>query len=112
MILKQVRISDLTIEEFRGELLGILRDFESIKKPTVIQQANQPDIIYREEASKLVNLRKGTIYNKVNKGEIPCLCLGNPLTFSREDLITWLEQGKPNVAEMIARNLLKNRKKK
>lgn len=112
MSLKQIRISDLTIEEFRGEIIAILRDFDSLKKPIIVKQKNEPDIINREEASMLVNLKRGTIYNKVNKGEMPCLCSGNPLTFSREDLITWLEHGKPTVAEMIANKLLKNRKKK
>ena len=108
---REIRISDLTLLEFRGVLIGILKDFDSLREPTIIQNLPEPDIINLEDAMKLVNLKKGTIYNKVNKDEMPCLCGGNPLTFSKKDLLTWLEYGKPTVAEMIAQGLLKKRKK-
>ena len=108
---KEIRVSDLTLDEFRGELLSILRDFDLVKQPCPMDQKSDQDIIFIDEAMKLVHLSKGTIYNKVNKGEMPCLCGGTPLTFSKKDLIAWIENGKPSTGEMIANKLLTKKSK-
>jgi excisionase family DNA binding protein len=47
-----------------------------------------------KEAAKLLNLAPATIYNKVNKKEIPHFKKGKKLWFSKTGLIAWLKEGK------------------
>ena len=112
---KEIRISDLTVEEFRleirGQILDVLKDFESLKMPNPTPKSSDQDIIFISEVMKLTDMRKGSIYNRNKRGEIPVLCTGNPLTFYRPDIITWMENGKPSVAQMVAMGLLKKNKK-
>lgn len=115
MSTREIRISDLTVEEFRleirGQILDVLRDFQSYLTPPASNNSQEQDIIFLEEAMKLVGMGKGAIYNRKSDGTIPIICGGNPLTFSRTDLMTWMEHGRPSVAEMKAMGLLKKRKK-
>ena len=97
--------------EIRGQILDVLKDFESLKVPTPIHKSTNQDIIFIQEAMGLVGMKKGSIYNRNKRAEIPVLCGGNPLTFSKEDLLTWMEHGKPSVAQMTLMGLLKKRKK-
>lgn len=115
MSTKEIRISDLTVEEFgfliRGQILNVLKDFESLKMPDSTPVSSDNDVIFIKEAMELIGMEKGSIYNRNKRREIPVLCSGNPLTFSRKDLLTWMEHGKPSVAQMTAMGLLKKRKK-
>jgi hypothetical protein len=42
---------------------------------------------------------------------MPVISNGRPLTFSREEILQWMKDGRPTVAEMIA-NEFTNRKNK
>lgn len=115
MSLREIRISDLTVDEFRleirGQILDVLKDFASLNMSNPAPKSVDQDVIFIEEAMGLVGMKKGSIYNRNKRGEIPVLCSGNPLTFSKEDLLTWMQHGKPSVAQMTAMGLLKKRKK-
>lgn len=115
MSTKEIRISDLTVEEFRleirGQILDVLKDFASLNMPNPAPKSGDQDIIFIEEVMELTGMCKGSIYNRNKRSEIPVLCAGNPLTFFRPDIITWMEHGKPSVAQMMAMGLLKKSKK-
>jgi hypothetical protein len=44
---------------------------------------------------------------------MPVISNGRPLTFSREEILKWMKDGRPTVAEMIAKEFsnLKNKKR-
>jgi hypothetical protein len=50
----------------------------------------------------------GTVYNKINRQEMPVLSRGQPLTFSRKDLQHWIRNGRPTLAEMKVENILRS----
>jgi excisionase family DNA binding protein len=67
-----------------------------ISKLNLVQTKEEPeaDILNVQEAAKLLNLAPATIYNKVNKKEIPHFKKGKKLWFSKTGLIAWLKEGK------------------
>lgn len=71
----------------------------------------EQDIIFIKEASALTGYSESSIYTKASRLEIPVLCSGRPLTFSKSELIKWITMGKPTVAEMNAIEL-SNKKQK
>jgi len=78
----------------------ITNDLNEIKylilKLNLVQTKEEPeaDILNVQEASKLLNLATATIYNKVNKKEIPHFKKGKKLYFSKTGIIAWLKEGK------------------
>lgn len=103
----------LTVEEFMELNKTIKVDRDYIERPPVKTEVSKPDIIYSDEAAEITNYTKSTLYSKVNRGEIPYLSGGKPLTFSRAQLQDWMHKGRPTVAEIMAEefNKLKNKKK-
>lgn len=100
----------LTIEEFtelnRQIVRQQLQEFHFFLG-TPKQKPDQ-DIIFIEEACELTGYSKPTMYSKISRYEIPVLSRGKPLTFSKEELIQWIRDGKPGVMENIeAVNYLK-----
>lgn len=59
------------------------------KQPT----KETPEFLTIQEACKLLNLAKPTIYGHVSKRNLPHIKRGKKLMFKRESLIAWLEQG-------------------
>ena len=53
-----------------------------------------PEILTIEQASKLLNLAKPTIYTLTSKAKIPHFKKGKKLYFKRSELLQWIEQGK------------------
>lgn len=45
-----------------------------------------------EEAARYLGFAKGTIYQKVSKGEIPYLKLGHSVRFRRSELDRWIAE--------------------
>jgi len=52
------------------------------------------DLLSTEEAAKFLNLSKSTLYNKVNKRELPVMKQGKRLYFSRVELTNYIKSGK------------------
>lgn len=90
------RLIDLTVKDLKEVIKGIFEEhcskIENDKSTKVIE----PDIIYIEEVCKLTNLKRGTIYNKVSKREIPSISRSQPLSFSRKEINIWMETGRPS----------------
>lgn len=76
------------------------QELDSLKKTLFdfIQSQKQPDErpIFIDEVSKITNLKKGTIYILVNRGEIPVIKVpgAKKLMFSRSAIIQWLLTGR------------------
>lgn len=103
----------LTVEEFKELSKTIALDNSYLIKPAKISKEPKSDIIYIDEIIQLTGYKESTIYSKVCRREIPVISFGRPLTFSREEIIQWMKDGRPTVAEMLAKEFsnLKNKKK-
>jgi excisionase family DNA binding protein len=62
-------------------------------------KSNEP-LMNAEEVGEYLGLTKGTIYQKVSKGEIPFLKLGHTVRFRRSEIDQWIE--KQNAARVSA----------
>jgi excisionase family DNA binding protein len=54
----------------------------------------QGDLLTIQEAASFLNLSKHTLYNKVNKSELPYMKKGKRLYFSRTELVDYIKSGK------------------
>jgi excisionase family DNA binding protein len=84
----------------------------------LVQTKEEPeaDIIILQGAAKILNLAPATIYNKVNRKEIPHFKKGKKLYFSKSALIAWLKEGKKltvtEIKEEVNETLSKHKKYK
>lgn len=101
----------LTVEEFIELSKTIALDNSYLVKPTKISEEPKSDIIYLDEIIELTGYKESTVYSKVCRKEMPVISTGRPLAFSREEILQWMKDGRPTVAEMIA-NEFTNRKNK
>ena len=101
----------LTVEEFKELSKTIALDNSYLVKPTKISEEPKSDIIYLEEIMELTGYKESTVYSKVCRKEMPVISTGRPLAFSRDEILQWMKDGRPTVAEMIA-NEFTNRKNK
>lgn len=93
-----------------GELKSLL-----LNKQVNDKAVNPERFLNIQEAAKVLNLTKATLYCKVSKNEVPHFKQGNRLYFSTVELTEYLKQGKRNTfaeAEAIATLYLSNNKKK
>lgn len=86
----------------------ITNDLSEIKyllsKLNLVQTKEEPeaDIINIKEAAKILDLAPATIYNKVNKKEIPHFKIGKKLYFSKAAIIALIKKGKKSTVSEIA----------
>lgn len=100
----------LTVDEFK-ELSKIIQlDLKYLHPDYRKDVESTEDIIYASEASKLTGYTESTLYTKVSRKEIPILSGGRPLTFSRKQLIAWIEAGRPSLLEIKVKDFMKNQK--
>lgn len=72
------------------------------------------DLLNIQEAAKFLNLSKSTLYNKVNKRELPVMKKGKRLYFSKVELLSYIKSGKilsDREIEEQTNNFLSNSKK-
>ncbi len=72
----------------------IQEEFINFKKVSEKPPSQLPEILTIEQASKLLNLAKPTIYTLTSKAKIPHFKKGKKLYFKRSELLQWIEQGK------------------
>ncbi|WP_298288101.1 helix-turn-helix domain-containing protein [uncultured Lutibacter sp.] len=77
------------VQELKAQIDILTISIESAK---TAEKKN--DLLNIEEAAKFLNLSKSTLYNKVNKREIPHMKQGKRLYFSRMELISYIKSGK------------------
>jgi predicted DNA-binding transcriptional regulator AlpA len=113
MLNDQRPLYTLTVDEFKELSKTIAVDNSYLQKPSEPKQEAKSDIIFIDEVILLTGYKRSTIYTKVCKREIPVISSGRPSAFSREEIIQWLKDGRPTVAEMMANEFTKlNNKKK
>jgi predicted DNA-binding transcriptional regulator AlpA len=109
---KDVRpLYTLTVEEFKELSKTIALDYRYLLRPAETEQEPKSDVIYLDEVILLTGYRESTVYSKVCRKEMPVISTGRPLAFSRDEILQWMKDGRPTVAEMIA-NEFTNRKNK
>jgi excisionase family DNA binding protein len=57
-------------------------------------EENKEELLNIQEASKLLNLSRSTIYSKVCKREIPVNKQGKRTYFYRHELMKWIKSGR------------------
>lgn len=100
-----------TVNEIHKKLDRLTRLFLLDKKQTPLQRDK---LLTIEEASKLITLRKSTIYSLVSKKEIPFSKKGKRLYFSTSELEDWIREGRNATLKELdkRRDLFLNPKKK
>ena len=83
------------IEVSKGDLIAFA---QSLISQTSIK-ATSPSVSHKEimsidEAAKLLNLAKQTLYGMTSRNEIPFVKRTRKLYFNRTDLESWLQEGK------------------
>jgi excisionase family DNA binding protein len=69
---------------------------DAIQKAQSIWQTSQEqdEILNANQAAKLLNIAKPTLYSKTSRQEIPFFKRGKKLLFRKSELIQWIENGK------------------
>lgn len=84
------------VQELNAKMDNIMM-FLQLAKPDV----KQSDLLTIQEAASFLVLSKHTLYNKVNKNELPYMKKGKRLYFSRAELIIYIKSGKiPSIQEI------------
>lgn len=97
---KRRPLCTLSVEEFIELSRMIAVDNSVLLTYTDSEDKMQNDIIYLEDVMELTSYKDSTVYSKVSRKEIPFVSGGRPLTFSREEIIQWIKDGRPKIAEM------------
>ena len=108
-----------TLENLPQLVMSLYNEIGELKSLLLKNQVNEKAEIPErflniQEAAKVLNLTKATLYTKVSKNEVPHFKQGNRLYFSTVELTEYLKQGKRNTfaeAEAIATLYLSNNKK-
>ena len=77
------------VQELNAKMDNIMM-FLQLAKPDV----KQSDLLTVQEAASFLDLSKHTLYNKVNKSELPYMKKGKRLYFSRVELMAYIKSGK------------------
>jgi excisionase family DNA binding protein len=75
---------------------------EVLKSLNLNEDKHNPEILSIDEASKLLNLAKPTIYGLTSKRGIPFIKKGKKLYFIKSELLTWLDDGKRSTITEIS----------
>jgi predicted DNA-binding transcriptional regulator AlpA len=95
---------DLTKQAFANEAEKLIKSSQKDNRTNT--NTSNSDIIFIDEVKELTGYKKTTIYSKVCRYEIPVISKRRPLTFSRQAIIDWLKEGKPNVIDQEANDYL------
>jgi excisionase family DNA binding protein len=95
-------LTQISLEEMRQMLREELSVFLA-NTPTDNNSGPSKDLMTVEEASIYLNLAHSTIYNLVHRREIPYMKRSRRLYFSKDELRSWVEEGrKPTQATLQA----------
>lgn len=99
----------VTFEQLPNLVVMLTKEVSELKNLLLDKQVNNKAVIPEQflniqEAAKLLNLTKATLYTKVSKNEVPYFKQGNRLYFSTVELTEYLKQGKQSTfAEIEAK---------
>jgi excisionase family DNA binding protein len=95
--LKTQKMSNLNFEQMPMAIVTLIEKVEKLEK-IVSEKSNIPEqtekFLTVEEAAKLLNITKQTIYEKVSRGELPVMKRGKRLYFSDIELYEYLKAGR------------------
>ena len=77
------------VQELNSKIDNITMLLESAKPAE-----KKNDLLNIQEAANFLNLSKSTLYNKVNKRELPVMKQGKRLYFSKTELVDYIKSGK------------------
>jgi predicted DNA-binding transcriptional regulator AlpA len=101
----------LTVEEYREmnkELMSeLLAEMTSNRESSITNAESREDIIFIDDLVILTGYKKPTIYTKVCRYELPVVSRRRPLTFSRSEILKWMEDGKPSLIDNESAEYLK-----
>src|SRR5690554_5313349 len=114
-----MNLQNVTFENLPQLVMSLYNEISELKNLLLKNQVNDkleiPErFLNIQEAAKVLNLTKATLYSKVSKNEVPHFKQGSRLYFSTVELTEYLKQGKRNTfaeAEAIATLYLSNNKK-
>lgn len=90
-------MSNLNFEQMPMAIVTLIEKVEKLEK-IVSEKSNIPEqtekFLTVEEAAKLLNITKQTIYEKVSRGELPVMKRGKRLYFSNTELYEYLKGGR------------------
>ncbi len=89
-------MSNLNFEQMPMAIVTLIEKVEKLEK-IVSEKSNIPEqtekFLTVEEAAKLLNITKQTIYEKVSRGELPVMKRGKRLYFSDIELVEYVKNG-------------------
>jgi excisionase family DNA binding protein len=92
-------LTNLNEEEFKLFLKQALS--EIIGEGFTNSRPNIPEILDVKQASDFLRLKITTLYEKTSEKTIPHFKKGNKLYFKRDELDTWVQEGKVSTANEI-----------
>jgi excisionase family DNA binding protein len=89
-------MNNLNFEQMPIAIATLIEKVEKLEK-IVSEKSNTPEqtekFLTVEEAAKLLNITKQTIYEKVSRGELPVMKRGKRLYFSDIELVEYVKNG-------------------
>ena len=99
--IKKEELSELIANSVRK----VLNETHSVNNPLISQynsNGNNPnEYMNIEEIALFINLAKATIYSLCSNARIPHIKKGKRLYFVKEDIVTWLNEGKRKTLDQI-----------
>lgn len=95
---KQVILSGIDYNDILADLRKIISE-EVSKTP---ERVPEKPIVTIDEAAKLLDLSKGTIYRLTSTKSIPFIKRGGILRFERAALLKWLKEGSAKTVNATA----------
>lgn len=83
-----------TMPKFLAQMYTRLERMEDLLLERSTPKKVQSDLLTITEASEMLNLSIPTIYSKVSRRELPHQKKGKKLYFSREELLSFVKEGK------------------
>jgi excisionase family DNA binding protein len=90
----------------------LLYDLKTLSQKPIIKQ--EPEIVDADEACKITNLAKSTLYKKVSDGSLSYIKKGKKLYFISSKLKDWIKEGEKQSKDEIEKKafeFLSNQKK-
>lgn len=96
--------NDLTFEKLPEAIAHLIKTVDELK--TLLIKTEPQNIEKRmpigiDEACRIIQKAKSTIYSLARKGLIPCYKKGKKLFFFEDELINWIQKGKKKSLDQI-----------
>ncbi|EGK00151.1 helix-turn-helix domain-containing protein [Dysgonomonas gadei] len=96
--------NDLTFEKLPEAIAYLIKTVDELK--TLLVKTEPQNIEKRmpigiDEACRIIQKAKSTIYSLTRKGLIPCYKKGKKLFFFEDELINWIQKGKKKSLDQI-----------